>query len=139
MWLFILAAKYGCTSAYSTAVGGGFSSYKIPVCHALVRDDNGNMSPRILYFDSCFSGRTTYKFVFDFCECRIPIEGESYTYKLESWDRAIFCYNTTGTPKPTNTPQATKIIQPALKLPECSHYKKPKTALAVFYQMIFIA
>ena len=70
------------------------------------------------------------KYIFDYCECRIPREGESYTYKKDTWDRAIFCYNLTDRPKPKNTPQAP---------PECSHYKKPKTALAVFYQLIFIA
>ena len=63
----------------------------------------------------------------------MPKEGESYTYKQDTWDSAIFCYNLTDTPKPTKTPQ------PVLKLPECSHYKKPKTALAVFYQLIFVA
>ena len=109
------------------------------MCQALV-PLNGIIRPAVLYFGSCYTDNSRVnRFVFDYCECRIPEEGESYTYKLDTWDRAIFCYNLTDTPKPTNTPQATKIIQPVLKLPECSHYKKPKTALAVFYQLIFIA
>ena len=139
MWLFTLALRYSCGSAFRTGLNSVTSSWNIAVCHAFVRDDNGNMKPRILYFDNCFSDGRTRKFVFDYCECRIPKEGESYTYKLATWDRAIFCYNLTNKPKPTNTPQATKIIQPALKQPECSHYKKLKIALAVFYQLIFIA
>ena len=138
MWLFILAARYSCVYASSVTLKGGLSSYEVPVCQAF-EPVNGIIQPVVLYFGSCYTNGKPYKFVFDFCECRIPKEGESYTYKLDSWDRAIFCYNTTDTLKPTKTPQATKIKQLVLKLPECSNHKKPKTALAVFYQLIFIA
>ena len=136
MWLFILAI-YRCPFASSKGLTSRLCAWDIPVCQAL--DSQYGISPVVLYFGSCFPDGNANNFIFDYCECRIPREGESYTYKKDTWDRAIFCYNLTDRPKPKNTPQATKIIQPVLKLPECSHYKKPKTALAVFYQLIFIA
>ena len=136
MWLFILALRYSCVYASSSGLSG-FDSYEVPVCHAFV-PVNRIIRPSVLYFGSWFTDGKRRNFVFDFCECRIPKEGEKYTYKLDSWDRAIFCYNLTdttqptSTPKPTKTPQATKI-----SLPECSNYKKPKTTLAVFIQLLF--
>ena len=135
MWLFILAAEYSCMYRKAYIPHVGFSNNEIPVCQALYE----KKYPRIYYFQECYRDNKPRKYVFDFCECRIPVEGEDNYWHQKGYDRAVFCYNTTDKPKPTNTPQATKIIQPALKLPECSHYKKTKTALAVFYQLIFIA
>ena len=137
MWLFILAYGYSCSYASSRGLTSSTTPWDIPVCQAFTLV-NGIIMPEVLYFGSCYTDNSRVnKFIFDYCECRIPEEGESYTYKQDTWDRAIFCYNYTN--NPTKTPQATKIIQPVLKQPECSHYKKPKTALAVFYQLIFIA
>ena len=73
------------------------------------------------------------KYKFDYCECRIPEEGEQYTYKSVNLYEAVFCYNYTN--NPTNTPQETKIKFAV----QSTRPKKIKTALAVFYQMIFIA
>lgn len=139
MWLFLLTVRYSCVYASYSGLSG-FGAWDVPVCHAFV-PVNGIIRPEVLYFGSCYTDGKHRKFVFDFCECRIPKEGESYTYKLDSWDRAIFCYNLTdttqptSTPKPTRTPQATK----TKNLPECSHYKKPRTTLAVLSKFIFVA
>ena len=127
MWLFILA--YRCSYASSKGLTGSSTPWDIPVCQALTRA-YGIIRLELLYFGNCNTGDKAPSFIFDYCECRIPKEGESYTYKQDTWDRAIFCYNLTDRPKPKNTPQAP---------PECSHNKKPKTVLAVFYQLVFIA
>ena len=134
MWLFILAARYSCLHVTYAATSHGFSNREIPVCLASRKDRTESY---ILYFKDCYTDGKPRPISFDFCECRKQVEGEKYIYNNDGIDRAVFCYNYTN--NPTNTPQATKIIQPALKQPECSHYKKPKTALAVFYQLIFIA
>ena len=134
MWLFILAAQYSCMYRTYWVPTVGFKNTEIPVCQALKVKN-----PYVYYFQECYRDNKPRNYVFDFCECRTPVEGEEYYWYIDGFDRAVFCYNFTDTPKPTNTPQATKIIQPVLKLPECSNHKKPMTALAVFYQLIFIA
>ena len=137
MWLLILATRYYCVYASESGLNSAHNAWEVPVCQAFA-PVNGIIRPVVLYFGSCYTDGSQKNFVFDYCECRIPKEGEKYTYKLDKWDRAIFCYNLTdttqptSTPKPTKTPQATKI-----SLPECSHYKKPRATLAVFIQLLF--
>ena len=131
MWLFILAINR-CSYASSKGLTSSSTPWDIPVCQALTLE-YGIKRLVLLYFGNCNSDSNTHSFIFDYCECRKPEEGESYTYKKDTWVSAIFCYNLTNRPKPTKTPQ------PVLKQPECSHNKKPKTVLAVFYQLIFIA
>ena len=135
MWLFLLTVRYSCYHYDYGAVSRGFSNVEIPVCLASRKDGTGLV---ILYLKDCYTDGKRRTVSFDVCECRKQVEGEKYIYNNNAFDRAIFCYNLTdttqptSTPKPTKTPQATKI-----SLPECSHYKKPKTTLAVFIQLLF--
>ena len=86
-----------------------------------------------MYAGSLCGMNTNCKYIFDYCECRIPEEGEQYTYKSVNLYEAVFCYNYTN--NPTKTPQATKIKLAV----QSTRPKKIKTALAVFYQLVFIA
>ena len=60
-----------------------------------------------MYAGSFCDRQRSRKYKFEYCECRIPEEGEQYLYKDDDLDEAVFCYNYTN--NPTKTPQETKI------------------------------
>ena len=84
------------------------------------------------YFKSCYDHiqDNTY-FIFDYCECRVPKEGEEPFFYSKTYDKAVFCHNNTV------TPQLTRTLQPTNQLKvQSTRNKKPKIPLAIFYQII---
>ena len=76
-------------------------------------------------------GSIKRKLIFDYCECRIPEEGEQYLYKVDDLYEAVFCYNYTN--NPTKTPQETKIKLAV----QSTRPKRIKATLAIIIQLVF--
>ena len=140
MWLFILAAyyyyycedwSYSTVCNYKVTPGGPNQSMRLG--NTTERGEFMYMCLERCVYHNNMTRPEHYRFIFQgygVYNENIPTNG-LYCFS-NSYVKCIWNYS-------IRTPQATKIIQPVLKQPECSHYKKPKTALAVFYQLVFIA
>ena len=130
MWLFILATWF-CEDVYTT------STYKpkIYLKEKYLCEANGKDGTKSWYYMRyCYNElQPNSKHIFDYCECRVPKTGEKYIRGVGWLKEYLFCYNYTN--NPTKTPQETKIKLAV----QSTRPKKIKTALAVFYQLIFIA
>ena len=134
MWLFIVAYKHYCARITTGSSCCSYSFGEIYICDA---HNNTYTSDRLYkgYLCDKKNYRPSTEIIFDYCECRIPQEGEQYTFKSNQMYEAVFCYNYTN--NPTKTPQPTRTSQPTPKLKVQSiRCKKPKTVLSIFTKII---
>ena len=129
MWLLILAYKHYCALITTGSSCCSYSFGEIYICDAHNKTDTSDRLYKGYFCDGSYRPSTMVRF--DYCECRIPQEGEKYTFQATNMYEAVFCYNYTN--NPTKTPQATKI-----KLAiQSTRPKKIKATLAVFIQLLF--